>query len=209
MAGNHAGLPFLPAHLAAHAVGIAHGNVEELPALGGLIVGTGGIHHVSQVIEFVREHLFAQPSLVAGPAVGMPRIHGAGRIEIAVGFLRLAHNVEHRVHIVYEPCALGLVLHGHQHIAGSFDGLIHVGIVEREPRGRIVRRWMLALHEVFVAAFALAFRESQRYGHLAGGLQALSPEGAVGHADGGERYGSERIARLGRCCRKRGGVERE
>ena len=54
VAGHHAHLSGVRAHLLAGHVGIAAGNVEELALAGGLPVGHGTLNHVSQVVKLVR-----------------------------------------------------------------------------------------------------------------------------------------------------------
>ncbi len=47
---HDSGLSASGSHLATNAVGIALGDIEKLVAARSLIVGAGGIHHVSKVI---------------------------------------------------------------------------------------------------------------------------------------------------------------
>ena len=65
-------------------------------------MGTGGIHHVPEVIELVARVLLCCPSLIGSPAMGMLGIDGAGGVEIAVGLLGSSHHIEHRVDIGFQ-----------------------------------------------------------------------------------------------------------
>ena len=185
MTRHYTSLAAAGSHLAAHAVGVAPGNVEEFPAARCLIMGTGRIHHVTQVIQLVAQVLLLHPSLLACPLVRLRGIDGTCRIEVAVGLLSSPHYVEHRVDIVLQHLVVGQA----QHIAGTLDGLIDIGIVERETHElahvpfvgfQPLMSWMLqrvGRHcEIIVAVLALALAESQRNSYRAGSLHALSPE---------------------------------
>ena len=69
--GYHTGLSRVRANLTADTVGIADGDVEELAAARGLIVGDSTFHHVTEVVEFVAQVLLLAPALVTCPLVGM------------------------------------------------------------------------------------------------------------------------------------------
>ena len=193
---HHAGLTILGAYLADDAVGIALGDIKELCRTRSLVVGAGGIHHVTEVVELVAEYLLHLPALLAAPLVRMLGVDGAGGIEVAVGLLRGTHYVEHRVDISFQL----LIWIGLEHVACTLDGLIDIGIVEREAHElchvplwclQTLMTWVLqrvGCHlEVLVAVLALAFREGQRDSHLAGSLDAVPPEGVRRDLHGGER----------------------
>ena len=117
----------------------------------------------------------------------MLRVHRPGRVQVAVRLLGGGDNDEYTVDIRLQL----LVRIGLEHVGGAFDGLVDVGVVEGETLHLIpeIHRRMhllLRLHEVLVPAFALALGERQRNRDLAGGLQALSPEGIRGHLHAGE-----------------------
>ena len=196
MARHHTSLSGLTPYFPTNTVGIAHGNVEELPVLGCLIMSTGSIHHMTEIIEFVGKHLLTHPPFVASPRMRMPGIHGAWGIEIAVGLLGLTHKSKNRVHILNESLTLLLILHRHQHITGTFNGLINIGVIERKTRRRIVGRRILTLNEILVAPLAFTFRKGQRHGHFTCSLQTLAPESAVGHLHGSKGNGIDGIPRL-------------
>ena len=99
MARHHTSLSWVGTNLSHHAVGIALGDVEEFCGACSLIVGTGGIYHVTEVIELMTCMLLRCPTLIGSPAVGMLRVNGAGGIEIAVGLLSSCHNIKYRVDI--------------------------------------------------------------------------------------------------------------
>ena len=128
MTRHHAGLSGIGTYLLDDAVGIALGDVEESGGACGLIVGAGGVDHMAEVIELVAQDLFHLPALLATPLVGMFRVDGAGGIEVAVGLLGSRHHVEHGVDISFQF----LVRVGLEHIACALDGLVYIGIVERE-----------------------------------------------------------------------------
>ena len=121
-----AGLSRIRTYLLTYHVGIADGDVEELTAACGLIVGDGALHHVAEVVEFVAQVFLLAPTGVASPFVGLLRILGAGGVEIAVRLLFRGVDIEHGVDIGYEL----LVGIGLQDIAGTLDGLVGVCIVE-------------------------------------------------------------------------------
>ena len=53
MSGDTNLLPFACTDFTAYAVGISDGDIEEVLLSGGLVVGDGAFHHVSQVVELV------------------------------------------------------------------------------------------------------------------------------------------------------------
>ena len=207
---NHPGLAGGGAHFADHAVRIADGDVQEIALAGGLPVGDRALHHVAEVVQFVAELLILHPAAVARPLVRMFRIHGPGRVQVTVRLLRRGDDHEDAVDIGLQL----LVRIGLEHVGGAFDGLIDVRVVEgialdlvAEVHGGM--HLLLRLHEVLVAAFALALGESQRDRHFPGGLEALSPEGIRRDLHAGEGNRVDGItARSGhgsRLCLQRGG----
>jgi len=164
--GHHACLPRLGSYLTHHAVGIAYGDVQELAAAGGLPVCHGTLNHVSEVVQLMAQVFFLAPSLVARPVMRVLGVLCTCGVEIAVGFLRLTDDVEHRVDIVLHL----LVGVGLQDIARALDGLVRVGVVERqrhEFRHVVALARMSGALKVLVSALALAFAESQGNGHFA------------------------------------------
>ena len=127
MTGHHTGLSRIRAYLAADAVGIAAGNVEELRRPRCLPVSNGCFHHVAEVIKLVREVFLFHPTLAASPLMRVVRVLCASGIEIAVGFLCGSDDVEHRVYIGLQL----LVGIGLQDIRCALDGLVGIGVVER------------------------------------------------------------------------------
>ena len=186
MTRNHTSLSRVRSNLTNHTVGIAFGDVQELVTPCSLIMGTSSIHHMSQVVELMTQHLYPLPPVLTSPAMRMVGIDGAGSIEITIRLLSCSHDIQYRVDIVLQT----LVRIGLQHIAGPFDGLIHIGIIKREthelshiPLGCFQSRMSRMLQgigshlEVLVTMLTLAFAERQRDGHLTGSLDTLSPEG--------------------------------
>ena len=209
MPRHYTGLTFIRPNLLYHTVSITLGNIEELGTPSSLIVGTGGIHHVAEVIELMTQHLFYLPTLLAAPLVRMLGINRTGRIEIAVRLLRSSYYIEHRVYVSLQF----LVRICLQHIRCTLYRLIDVGIIETEshklrhiPLFRLQPfvSWMLqgiGCHlEVLITMFALAFRESQRNRYFTSCLNTVSPECIGGNLNGGEWYLGIRIPALGIRC---------
>ena len=126
MSRYHASLSWVRTYLANHAVGIADSDVEELAATSCLPVSHGTFYHVTEVVELVAQILFLAPALVASPEMRMFRILCTGGIEISVSFLSRSDDVEHAIDISLEF----LVWISLQHVAGTLDGLVWVGVVE-------------------------------------------------------------------------------
>ena len=193
MARDALQLSFAVADLADDAVGVFDRDVEEIALAGGLPVGHGALDHLAEVIAFVAAALHLGPALGADPGVRVPGVHLAGGIEIAIGLLGRRHQHQHAVDIgLQRSVRIGL-----QEVAGAFDRLVDVGVVEREAAHAVRGIGLRGAHEVVVAPRLLAFAESERDGHFAAGLQALAPEG-VGDLDVGERHLADRVARLRR-----------
>ena len=209
MSWDHTGLSGIGTYLTDHAVGIALGDIEEFCATRRLIVGTGGIHHVSEVVEFVTGMLLCCPTPVGSPSVGMLRVDGTGGIEIAVGFLGCCHHIEHGVDVGLQ-LRIWVCL---QYIRGPFDGLVDIGVIKRETHElchiplsgfQTLVSWVLqgvCRHlEILVAVLTLALRKSQGDGHLSGCLDTVAPEGVGGNFHRGERYLGIGIPALGYGC---------
>ena len=121
----------------------------------------------------------------------MPGIHLAGGVEVAVRLLHRRDDDKHAVDIgLKSRVRIGL-----QEVAGALDRLVYIRVVKGEAAHVIRGIRLRGAHEIVIAPRFLAFAERQRYGHLAAGLQALSPE-SVGDLDIGERNLSDRIASL-------------
>ena len=87
MAWHHAHLTRIWPNLLTSHVGITAGDVEELALARSLPVGHGTLHHVTEVIELVREVFLLHPTLVTSPVVGICGVLGAGSVEITVRLL--------------------------------------------------------------------------------------------------------------------------
>ena len=128
VAGHDVGLSLAAAYLTEAALGITLGDVEELAAARGLEVGTGGIDHVAEVVELVAEDFFLLPAFLTGPLVRLLGVDGARGVEVAVRLLGGSHDIEHGVDVGLEfAVRIGL-----QDVGGTLDGLIDIGVVERE-----------------------------------------------------------------------------
>ena len=200
MSGHTIHLPLPKSDLAADTVGIADGDVEEVALARGLIVGNGTFEHVAKVVELMAQHLDLLPALGAMPLVRVLGVHGPGGVEVTVGLLSALHNLEHRIDIGHKT----LVGIGLQRITGTFDGLIDIGVVERETFhldvfGVLACQLTRSNLEIAVTARLLTLRKSQGDGHLAAGLKALSPE-TVTHLDLGKWHRRDGVTRhLHRC----------
>ena len=185
MARHHGSLTRIRSHFLYHAIGIALGDVQELGASGSLIVSAGCIHHVAEVIKFVAQFLVLDPTLISRPSMRVLRVDGTGSIEIAIWLLCSTHHIEHTVDVSLQL----LVRISLEDVAGTFDGLINIGIIEREAhelahipllgiQARMVRMLQsVGSHlEVLVTVLALTLAESQWHSYLAGCLQAGTPE---------------------------------
>ena len=62
MSGYYYLLTLSVTNLTAYAVCIFYGNIQELAASGGLIVGYGALHHVTQVVELMTAALLGTPA---------------------------------------------------------------------------------------------------------------------------------------------------
>ena len=125
---HHERLSLVGPHLLARHVRIAAGNVQELSFARSLPVGHGTLHHVPQVVQLVAQFLLLHPTRLAGPVVRVGRVLRTRRVEVAVGLLRPADDVYHRVTVGLQP----LVGIGLQDIGSALQRLVGVGIVERE-----------------------------------------------------------------------------
>ena len=158
MARHHAGLSGVRTYLAADAVGIAAGNVEKLRGARCLPVGDSGFHHVTKVVELVREVFLLRPARAACPVVGLIGVLRACGVEVAVGFLCRGNDVEHGVYIGLQL----LVGIGLKNVRGTLDGLVGVGVVKRVADAlhlehlRRVFQVGGSILKVLVTAFALA-----------------------------------------------------
>ena len=175
MTWHNARLTRFVAHLTHHTVGIAAGNIKELRRTSCLIMSTGCINHVTEVIKLMTQILYLLPSFCSSPSMWFLRINGTGGIEITIRFLCRRHNIEHTVYIGLQ-FLVGICL---KHVARTFNSLIHIGIVEREThefRHIILIAWVGGFNKIGIAPLTLTFAECQRYGNLSCGLDALSPE---------------------------------
>ena len=195
MTRHHAHLAGIGPYLLTGHVGIAAGNVEELAFARSLPVGDSTLNHVTEIVELVTQILLFHPTTVASPVMRVGRVLRAGGIEVAVGLLRLGNDVDDRVAVGLQT----LVRIGLQDIGGTFECLVGVGIVERVAHAvdlehlRGVLQVGSGVLEVLVAAFALALREGEGYGSVTTGLEALTPERAGRHLDGGEGNGGDGV----------------
>ena len=67
MARHYVHLILCWTHLAAHAVGVAYGDIEERAFARGNIVRTGCLKHVAEVVELMAEFLHLLPTFAASP----------------------------------------------------------------------------------------------------------------------------------------------
>ena len=195
MTRHHAGLSLSRSHLAAHHIGIAHGNVEELAAARSLIVRNGSFHHVAQVVQLVAQVFLLHPPRIACPVMGIAGVLCAGGVKIAVGLLSRGNDVNHRVYVMAQL----LVGEGLQQIRCTLNGLIDIGVVEREAHAvhlehfRGVLQMFSGMLKVLISPLALAFREGQRDSDAPRGIESLSPERGRHYLHGGEGYWLDRI----------------
>ena len=188
MSRNDGSLSCLRTYFPYHTIGIALGNVQELGATCSLIVSTGCIYHVTEVVKLVAQILILHPTLISRPSVWMLWVDGTGSIEIAIWLLCRTYHIEHAVDISLQL----LVRISLEDVAGTFDGLIHIGIIEREAhklahipllgiQARVIRMLQgIGSHlEVLVTVLALTLAKSQRHGYFSGCLQAGTPEGIL------------------------------
>ena len=188
MSRNDGSLSRIRSHFLYHTIGIALGDVQELGATRSLIVSTGCIYHVTEVVKLVARILVLDPTLISRPSVWMLWVDGTGCIEIAIWLLGCSYYIEHTVDVSLQL----LVRISLEDVAGTFDGLINIGIIEREThelayipllgiQARVVRMLQgISSHlEVLVTVLALALAESQWHGYLSGSLQAGTPEGVL------------------------------
>ena len=166
MSRYHASLSWVRTYLANYTVGIADSDVEELAATSSLPMSHGTFYHVTEVVELVAQILFLAPALVASPEMGMLRVLCTCGIEISVSLLSRSDDIEHAVDIRLEF----LVRVGLEHVAGTFDGLVWVGIIEAQRHQFayiILLARMSSALKVLVSSLRLAFAESQRDGYFA------------------------------------------
>ena len=186
MTRNHTSPPCIGTNFLDYTISITLGDVEELRGTCSLIVGAGSIDHVSKVIKLMTGMLLSLPAILGCPLMGMFWIDGASRIKVAVRLLGSSYYVKYAVDIGLQL----LIRVGLEYIAGALDGLIDIGIVEREAHElgyipfRRLESWMsrvlqrVGSHlEVLVTVLALTFRECEGNRHLSGCLDAVAPEG--------------------------------
>ena len=189
-------LSLLRPHLLDHAISITLGDVEELGATRSQIMSASRIHHVAEVVEFMAQHLFLLPSLVTTPSMRMLWVDGTGSVEIAIRFLCRSDHVEHTVDISLQ-LFVGI---GLEDIASTFDGLIDIGIIERESHKlahvpgwgiqSLMTRMLQGIGshlEILVTVLALTLAESQRNRHFLCGLQTSAPKGVLRNLHTGKR----------------------
>ena len=196
MTWHHGSLSCLWPHLLDYTISITLGDVEELGATRSLIMSASRIHHVTEVVELMAQHLFLLPSLVTTPSMRMLWVDGTSCIEIAIRLLCRSDHVEHTVDISLQ-LFVGI---GLEDIASTFDGLIDIGIIEGESHklahvpGRGIQSLMTRMlqgigsHlEILVTVLALTFAESQRNRHFLCGLQTSTPKGVLRNLHTGKR----------------------
>ena len=120
------------------------------------------------------EVLYRGPTLLTGPVVGMGRVLGSRRIEVAVGLLGCGHDVNHAVDISLE-FLIGIVV---QTVSGTFDGFVDIGIVERKACHFVLLARVRGTHKVGIAFVFLALGKGQGDGHITTGLDTRTPEWA-------------------------------
>ena len=135
-------------------------------------------YHVSKVVELMAQILFLAPALVASPEMRMLRVLCTGGIEISVSLLSRSDDVEHAVDIRLEF----LVRVGLEHVAGTFNRFVWVGIIEAQRHQFtyiILFARMCSALKVLVSSLCFALAESQWDGYFARGFDTLSPERIV------------------------------
>ncbi len=95
MTRYHTSLSLFSAHLTDDTVSITLGDIQEFFAPCRLIVGTGGIHHVTEVIQLMTQKVLHFPAFLSCPMMWMRRVDGTGGIQVAVRFLGSSHHVQH------------------------------------------------------------------------------------------------------------------
>ena len=70
-------LPLSVTDIATHAVGIPDSYIKEIAFAGALIVSHGTFHHVTEVVELMREFFDPYPAFGTSPVMRIGRIHGA------------------------------------------------------------------------------------------------------------------------------------
>ncbi len=185
MTRNDGSLSSLRTYFPYHAIGIALGDVQELGATRSLIMSTGCIYHVTEVVKLVAQILVLDPTLISRPSMWMLWVDSTSGIEIAIWLLCRTYHIEHAIDVSLQL----LVRISLEDVAGTFDGLINISIIEREAhelahipllgiQARVVRMLQgISSHlEVLVTVLALALAESQWHGYLSGCLQSGTPE---------------------------------
>ena len=182
---NDGSLSWIRSHFLYHTISITLGDVQELGATRSLIMSTGCIYHVTEVVKLVAQILVLHPSLISRPLMWMLWVDSTSGIEIAIWLLCRTYHIEHAVDISLQL----LVRISLEDVAGTFDGLINISIIEREAhelahipllgiQARVIRMLQgIGSHiEILVTVLALTLTESQWHGYLPGSLQTGTPE---------------------------------
>ena len=124
-------------------------------------MGYGTLHHVAQIVKLVAQVFLLYPSAVTSPVVRVGGVLSAGGVEVAIGLLGAADDINYGIDISPQL----LVGIGLKDVAGTLDGFVGVGVVEGVAYAvhlehlRGVFQVLPGIVEVLVAAFALALRE--------------------------------------------------
>ena len=119
----------------------------------------------------------------------MVGIHGAGGVQVTVRLLGSSHNCQYAIYVLVHPF-VGIGLHG---VAGSFDGLVHIGVIEQQSFEFIILARMCRQFKIMITPGLLTLAEGKRYGHFTACLETLSPK-RIGHTDRSEWDRSNGIA---------------
>ena len=122
-------------------------------------------------------------------------VHGAGGVEVTVRFLCRSYDGQYAVYVGFQ-LFVGI---GLEQVTGSFDGLVHVGVVKRATLHLVAVAGVSSFDKVIVTSRFLAFAESKWNGDFAIGLKPLCPK-SVGYLDGSEGYGRVWVAVLDLLC---------
>ena len=135
--------------------------------------------------------LHLRPTFRSRPVMRMLGIHGTGGIKIDIGFLCSGYNYQYAVNVPFQL----FIRVSLKQIAGTFNRLVHIGIIKGKPFYLIVITGMGRFYEILIATGFFAFAECQRNSYFTACMETLSPK-SICHLHCGERYGINRISRM-------------
>ena len=115
-------------------------------------------------------HFF--PTFASCPFVRMFGIHGAGCVQVAIGFLCCSYDGQYAVNVFLQF----FVRISLKQITGSFNGFVNICIIERITAYLDGIAGMGCHFEIPVPPGLFAFTECKRDGHFTARFQALSPK---------------------------------